>query len=245
MHPHHLQLPLLVQIWDLLGARQEVSLHKDLQVNCVTYPSIWSSTLLPHRPQNLRHKECLELGFSPVQNVRQSCSNGRQRKRKKLRRKRREKWKERKRRREKKVQKQRAEQRAKKQKREQNWRRRKQRRDVYELKKRCVPKAIAPSTIKKTKVASNAPGDPATAGEPSTLLTSSPEAETSSKPNRQRKADHEEGGDSLDENQCCVCFQTYEEDVVKDTGLDWLQCACKRWLHDADGNDLLRPFCCV
>ena len=40
--------------------------------------------------------------------------------------------------------------------------------------------------------------------------------------------------------------------MVEDTGLDWLQYACKRWLHeectdydignDADGNDLLCPF---
>ena len=85
---------------------------------------------------------------------------------------------------------------------------------------------------KKTKVASKAPGDPATAREPSTSLTSSPEAESagsSSKPSRQRKADHNESdSDSVDENQCCVCFQTYENDMVEDTGLDWLQCACKR-----------------
>ena len=113
---------------------------------------------------------------------------------------------------------------------------------------------------KKTKVASKAPGDPATAREPSTSLsTSSPEAESagsSSKPSCQRKADHNESdSDSIDENQCCVCFQTYEDDMVEDTGLDWLQCACKRWpheecidydiCHDADGNDLLCPFCCI
>ena len=36
-----------------------------------------------------------------------------------------------------------------------------------------------------------------------------------SKPSHQRKADHE-GGDGFDENQCCVCFRTYKEDVVED-----------------------------
>ena len=99
---------------------------------------------------------------------------------------------------------------------------------MFTKKKRCAPKAIAPHTTKKTKVASKAPGDSATADEPST----SSEAETatsSSKPSRQRKADHDgEESDCFDENQCCVCFRTYKDDMVEDTGLDWLQCACKR-----------------
>ena len=153
------------------------------------------------------------------------------------------------------VQKQRAEQRAKKAEERAKLMEKKAEERRLRTNKRCAPKAIAPSTTKKTKVASKAPGDPATAGEPSTSLTSSETAASSSKPSRQRKADHEEGGDGFDKNQCCVCFRTYKEDVVEDTGLDWLQCACKRWLHeecidydighDADGNDLLCPFCCV
>ena len=103
-----------------------------------------------------------------------------------------------------------------------------------------------------------APVDLAIVGEPSTSATSSLGTETaasSSKPSRQRTAPHGEDSDSFDENQCYVCFWTYDDDVVEDTGLDWLQCACKRWLHeecidydighDIDGNDLLCPFCCV
>jgi hypothetical protein len=157
------------------------------------------------------------------------------------------------------LQKQRAEQRAKKAEERAKLAEKKAEERRLRSKKRCAPKSIAPSTTKKSKVASKAPGDPATAGEPSASLTSSPEAEltaaSSSKPSRQRKADNEGDGDGFDENQCCVCFRTYEEDVVEDTGLDWLQCACKRWLHeecidydighDADNNDLLCPFCCV
>lgn len=125
---------------------------------------------------------------------------------------------------------------------------------------RCAPKAIAPSTAKKTKVASgdsSLVSESSTVSAPSTSRTSPGTEVASAKPSRQRKADHthDENSDSFDENQCCVCFRTYEEDVVEDTGLDWLQCACKRWLHeecidydighDADGNDLLCPFCCV
>ena len=30
------------------------------------------------------------------------------------------------------------------------------------------------------------------------------------------------------ENVCCVCFQCYQDDQEDS---DWLQCACKRWLH--------------
>ena len=143
--------------------------------------------------------------------------------RKKLRR-RREKWKESERRREKKYRNRQPNREQKKQNRELNWQRRKQRH--LRTKRRCAPNTIAPSTTKKTKVAQ---GDPATAGEPSTSLTSPESPASSSKPSRQRKADHE-GGDSFDENQCSVCFRTYEEDVLVDTGLDWLQCACR--LHE-------------
>ena len=49
-----------------------------------------------------------------------------------------------------------------------------------------------------------------------------------------------------DENQCCVCFEMYEPDT------EWVQCVCKRWLHedcytevlvDKYGRELLCPFC--
>ena len=34
------------------------------------------------------------------------------------------------------------------------------------------------------------------------------------------------------ENQCCVCFRTYEEDQLEQTGLQWVQRVCKRWIHE-------------
>ena len=34
------------------------------------------------------------------------------------------------------------------------------------------------------------------------------------------------------DNQCCVCFRTYEEDQLEQTGLQWVQCICKRWVHE-------------
>ena len=38
----------------------------------------------------------------------------------------------------------------------------------------------------------------------------------------------------MDENinteVCCVCYGTYQEDV--DTGRQWLECSCTRWIHE-------------
>ena len=34
------------------------------------------------------------------------------------------------------------------------------------------------------------------------------------------------------ENECCVCFGTYEKDVEEGNGREWLNCTCGRWLHD-------------
>ena len=53
-------------------------------------------------------------------------------------------------------------------------------------------------------------------------------------------------------NQCCVCFRTYEDDQLEQTGLQWVQCVCKRWVHedcydevltDKDGRELICPYC--
>ena len=51
---------------------------------------------------------------------------------------------------------------------------------------------------------------------------------------------------SNNENQCCVCFAEYEE------GDKWVQCTCKRWLHedciidvieDINGFPRMCPYC--
>ena len=44
---------------------------------------------------------------------------------------------------------------------------------------------------------------------------------------------------------CCVCFGSYEDD--EDTGREWLQCSCDRWIHQdciiANNSDKLCPLC--
>ena len=58
----------------------------------------------------------------------------------------------------------------------------------------------------------------------------------------------------IDINQCCVCFQTFEDDEREQSGLEWVECACSRWLHkecieydlsvNSRGQELLCLFCC-
>ena len=78
--------------------------------------------------------------------------------------------------------------------------------------------------------------DSSTVSEPSTSRTSPLEAETeaaASKSSHQRKSDHshDKNSDSFYENQCCMCFRTYEDDVIEDTDLD----CYRRWLHEESG----------
>ena len=58
--------------------------------------------------------------------------------------------------------------------------------------------------------------------------------------------------ENIDESRCCVCFTTYEEDVLQGSGKDWVMCACTRWLHeecaedcvlDSTGKERLCPLC--
>ena len=51
-----------------------------------------------------------------------------------------------------------------------------------------------------------------------------------------------------DADHCCVCSGSYQEDI--DTGREWIQCYCTRWLHedcvdeeDIDANGKLCPLC--
>ena len=57
---------------------------------------------------------------------------------------------------------------------------------------------------------------------------------------------------SSDDNVCCMCFGTYDDDILEGAGTEWISCACGRWLHedccedcitDQDGQDRLCPFC--
>ena len=86
----------------------------------------------------------MELGFSPVQSVRQSDLNGRQRKKKETEEKeKRNLERERKKKEREDLQKKKVEQRAKKQRREQKWLRGRQRRDVYGAKNDVHPKQLS------------------------------------------------------------------------------------------------------
>jgi len=53
-------------------------------------------------------------------------------------------------------------------------------------------------------------------------------------------------------DRCCVCFQTFEEDIQQEAGVDWVKCSCMRWLHedcivdcitDSSGKERLCPYC--
>ena len=61
-----------------------------------------------------------------------------------------------------------------------------------------------------------------------------------------------EDTEDTDSNKCCVCLQSFEEDVELGFGVQWIQCACERWLHedcvievitDSSGKERLCPFC--
>lgn len=56
----------------------------------------------------------------------------------------------------------------------------------------------------------------------------------------------------IDPNICCMCFVTYEDDVLEGAGASWISCACGRWLHedcaedqiiDDDGKERNCSFC--
>ena len=58
--------------------------------------------------------------------------------------------------------------------------------------------------------------------------------------------------DMIVANQCCVCFQAFDEDVEMGAGTNWVQCVCTRWLHedcvlecvmDESGKEKLCPHC--
>ena len=58
--------------------------------------------------------------------------------------------------------------------------------------------------------------------------------------------------DSILTDKCCVCLQSFEDDIEAGAGVDWIQCACSCWLHedciiecitDKDGKDRFCPFC--
>ena len=57
----------------------------------------------------------------------------------------------------------------------------------------------------------------------------------------------------IDKNQCCICYCSFADDEREESGLEWVECICTRWLHEecidydievnADGRELLCPYC--
>ena len=41
----------------------------------------------------------------------------------------------------------------------------------------------------------------------------------------------------IDENVCCMCFESYFNDVTERSGRDWVNCACGHWLHEECAED--------
>ena len=118
------------------------------------------------------------------------------------------------------------------------------------LTKRAAPKATT-SVSKKRKVVKDS--------FPSCLEPGSErkddEDASSSVPQRKKRKTASKNDDNINPKECCVCFRTFEDDEVEETGLEWVECACKRWLHEdcidyatnvaVDGKELLCPYCCV
>ena len=55
-------------------------------------------------------------------------------------------------------------------------------------------------------------------------------------------------------NQCCVCYQAFDQDVEMEAGTEWVQCVCTRWPHedcvidcviDDSGKEKLCPHCII
>ena len=44
-------------------------------------------------------------------------------------------------------------------------------------------------------------------------------------------------GEDIDPNVCCMCFVRYEDVILQGSGVDWISCACGRWLHEDCAED--------
>ena len=53
------------------------------------------------------------------------------------------------------------------------------------------------------------------------------------KPAKHPRKDHSSSS-AFDQSECCICFVTYEDDQ---SGKDWVECACGRWLHEDCADD--------
>lgn len=47
-----------------------------------------------------------------------------------------------------------------------------------------------------------------------------------------RDRSSESTSEAIDPNKCCMCFVSYEDDVLEGAGAVWISCKCGRWLHE-------------
>ena len=61
-----------------------------------------------------------------------------------------------------------------------------------------------------------------------------------------------EDSTEIDTDVCCMCFGNYGDDVLEGEGVEWIACACGRWLHvdcaethviDVNGCERFCPYC--
>ncbi len=44
--------------------------------------------------------------------------------------------------------------------------------------------------------------------------------------------EHALQANEIAQEECCVCFGTYQEDMDDGLGSEWVQCSCSHWLHE-------------
>ena len=42
---------------------------------------------------------------------------------------------------------------------------------------------------------------------------------------------------NIGEDLFCMCFGSYSDDVIEQSGKDWIRCVCGRWLHEDYAED--------
>jgi hypothetical protein len=63
----------------------------------------------------------------------------------------------------------------------------------------------------------------------------------------------ESSDEVINADQCAICFRSYDDDILEETGEDWIECACGRWVHencvhydivvDTSGRERICPHC--
>ena len=76
---------------------------------------------------------------------------------------------------------------------------------------------------------------------------------TAPKPKKSRISELQtQPGEDIDPNVCFTYFVRYEDDILRGSCVDWISCACGRWLHedcaedcviDCQGEERTCPFC--